>query len=136
MFKKPKIFRRNHFVDDECDASDGSSDEEHESDGELNSIICNEEVHDDTLVDMRAIYLQSVKWVKLEKKENIWPKTMISTKKKLFNLFRSPSRKNGYKMSNPREYRHNSNIFSQAVIEDESDYDVSPDTIFFFIFHF
>lgn len=61
VFKKPKK-RRCNFIDDECDASDGSSDENDESsDAELNSIICNEDVHDDTSVDMRAIYLQSVK---------------------------------------------------------------------------
>lgn len=61
VIKKPKKARFN-FINDECDVSGGSSDEMDESsDTELNSIICNEEVHDDTSVDMRAIYLQSVK---------------------------------------------------------------------------
>lgn len=66
IFKKPK-FRRCNFIDDECDVSDGSSDEfDASSDTELNSIICNEDVHDDTSVDMRAIYLQSVKYVNIK----------------------------------------------------------------------
>lgn len=64
IFKKPKKSNqpRNHFIEDECGVSDGSSDEMDVTlDGDLNSIICNDEVHDDTSVDMRAIYLQSVK---------------------------------------------------------------------------
>ncbi|XP_037027700.1 Fanconi anemia group M protein isoform X2 [Bradysia coprophila] len=98
VFRKP--FKKCHFIDDECDVSDGSSDDEHDaSDAELNSIICNEEVHDDTSVDMRAIYMQSVK---------------------------SPVRKNGFRMANPKAYLHNTNIFSQTVVEEnESDYDTS-----------
>ncbi|KAG4080198.1 hypothetical protein HA402_008269 [Bradysia odoriphaga] len=98
VFRKP--FKKCHFIDDECDVSDGSSDDEHDvSDAELNSIICNEEEHDDTSVDMRAIYMQSVK---------------------------SPVRKNGFRMVNPKAYLHNTNIFSQTVVEEnESDYDTS-----------
>lgn len=62
LFKQPKKPRLCNFIDDECEASDGSSDEfDLSSDADLNSIICNEEVNDDTSVDMRAIYLQSVK---------------------------------------------------------------------------
>lgn len=62
VFKKPKKRKLCNFLDDECEASDGSSDEfDKSSDAELDSIICNEEEHDDTSVDMRAIYLQSVK---------------------------------------------------------------------------
>lgn len=70
ILKKPK-FRRCNFIDDECDVSNGSSDEfDQSSDADLNSIICNEDVHDDTSVDMRAIYLQSVKYV--NKKTWLW----------------------------------------------------------------
>ncbi len=35
-------------------------------------------------------------------------------------------------MSNPKAYLHNTNIFSQAIIEeDESDYDVSENNFYF-----
>lgn len=60
VFKKPKI-SKCAFIDDECDASDASSDEFEASDGGVNSIICNDDVHDATSVNMKAIYLQSIK---------------------------------------------------------------------------
>lgn len=60
FFKKLKKLQCA-FIDDECDASDASSDEFETTDADFNSIICNDDVHDDTSVDMKAMYLQSVK---------------------------------------------------------------------------
>ncbi|KAJ6639999.1 Fanconi anemia group M protein like [Pseudolycoriella hygida] len=99
VFRKPKKRKkmRCNFIDDECDVSGGSSDEDVTLDGDMTSIICNDDVQDDPSVDMRAIYLRSVM---------------------------SPVRKNKGRFSNPKPY-NKADIFSQVVEDNESDYDTS-----------